>query len=317
LGEDYIYEVKWDGIRVMIALDEGEITIRSRSQRDITHLFPELLIPEKAFRATSALFDGEIVCLDGEGKPHFKNVISRMHQSRAGSIERSSTTNPTHCYLFDCLYLDGRSIVSEPLSRRREWLQDAIKKNTPYRVSEVIEDGYALFQAAESMGLEGIMAKRSNSKYLPGKRTDNWIKVKVRQTMDVAIIGYTKGKGDRQRYFGALQIAEKAEYGLPASSSLKPQQGNDGQAGLHVRQAGWNYRGKVGSGFDQKTLSSIYKTLLKIPGSSRIVDEKPLDDASTTWIQPDLFCEVEYASITPNGTFREPIFVRLRPDINF
>ncbi len=292
LGEDYVYEVKWDGIRVMIALDEGALTIRSRSQRDITHLFPELLIPEKVFRATSALFDGEIVCLDSEGKPHFKNVISRMHQTHAGSIERSSKTNPVHCYLFDCLYLDGRPIVSEPLSRRREWLQDAIKKETPFRVSEIIEDGHALFQAAKSMGLEGIMAKRSHSKYLPGKRTDNWIKVKVRQTVDLAIIGYTKGKGDRTSYFGALQIAEKA--------------GDQ-----------WVYRGKVGSGFDQKTLSSVHKSLLKIPNSARVVDVKPLDDARTTWIQPNLFCEIEYASITPNGTFREPVFIRMRPDINF
>ncbi|TDI67136.1 MAG: hypothetical protein E2O88_08195 [Bacteroidetes bacterium] len=292
LGEDYVYEVKWDGIRVMIALDEGKVTIRSRSQRDITHLFPELLIPEKAFRATSALFDGEIVCLDSEGKPHFKNVISRMHQTHAGSIERSSKTNPVHCYLFDCLYLDGRSIVSEPLNRRREWLQDAIKRETPFRVSEIIEDGHALFQAAKSMGLEGIMAKRNHSKYLPGKRTDNWIKIKVRQTVDLTIIGYTKGKGDRTSYFGALQIAEKA--------------------GDH-----WVYRGKVGSGFDQKTMASVHKSLLKIPHSSRVVDVKPLDDARTTWIQPDLFCEIEYASITSNGTYREPVFVRMRPDLSF
>jgi len=142
------------------------------------------------------------------------------------------------------------------------------------------------------MELEGIMAKRNNGKYLPGKRTDSWIKVKVRQTMDVAIIGYTQGKGDRKSYFGALQIAEKAENK-------------------------WIYRGKVGSGFDQKTMNSVHEKLLKIPASSRVVDEKPLDNASTTWIQPDLFCEVEYASITPNGTYREPVFVRLRPDIGF
>ena len=155
---------------MLIYLDEGEVVIRSRSQRDITHLFPELLVPDEAFRATSAVFDGEIVCLDHEGKPHFKNVISRMHQSRAGSIERSSKTTPAHCYLFDVLYLDGRPVVAENLTRRREWLMDAIKKDTPYRVSEIVEDGHGLFNAAKAMGLEGIMAKRRGSKYLPGKR---------------------------------------------------------------------------------------------------------------------------------------------------
>jgi DNA ligase D-like protein (predicted polymerase)/DNA ligase D-like protein (predicted ligase)/DNA ligase D-like protein (predicted 3'-phosphoesterase) len=289
-GEDYVYEVKWDGIRVLISLDEGEITIRSRSQRDITPLFPELLIPEQAFRATSALFDGEIVCLDTDGRPNFKNVISRMHQSKAGGIERGVASKPVHCYLFDCLYLDGRAIVSEPLVRRREWLLDAIKRDTPYRVSEIIEDGEGLFKAAKTMGLEGIMAKKRSSIYLPGKRSDNWVKVKVRETVEVAIIGYTNGKGDRKPYFGALQIAEKSDQG-------------------------WIYRGKVGTGFNQKSMADIYKRLAKIPAGPRVINEKPLDDATTTLIEPQLFCEIQFASITPNDTFREPVFIRLRPDI--
>jgi len=292
VGDDYIFEVKWDGIRVMISVDEGEITIRSRSQRDITHLFPELLIPEKAFRATSALFDGEIVCLDPDGRPNFKNVISRMHQSGAGSIERGAATRPVYCYLFDCLYLDGRAIVSESLERRREWLLDTVKRDTPYRVSEIIEDGPGLFQAAKTLGLEGIMAKRRSSKYFPGRRTDHWVKVKVRETVEVAIIGYTEGKGDRTQYFGALQIAEKADQG-------------------------WIYRGKVGTGFNQKSMAAIYKSLTKVPTGPRVVDEKPLDDASTTWLEPELYCEIQFASITPNGTYREPVFIRLRPDISY
>jgi len=299
LGEDYIYEVKWDGIRVFVALDEGEITIRSRSQRDITHLFPELLVPQKAFRATSALFDGEIVCLDAQGKPHFKNVISRMHQTKSGSIERASKTKPAHCYLFDCMYLDGRAIISEPLMRRREWLLDAVKRDTPYRVSEVVEDGRALFEAAKAMSIEGIMAKRKGGKYLPGKRTDSWVKVKVRQTADVAIIGYTEGNGDRKNYFGALQIAEKAT----------------NEESDRTSDIGWIYRGKVGTGFNQKLMAEIHKILKKIPVTSKVIKEKPLDEGKTTWIEPSLFCEVEYASITPNSTYREPVFIRMRPDI--
>ena len=142
------------------------------------------------------------------------------------------------------------------------------------------------------MGLEGIMAKRGKSRYLPGKRSDNWVKVKVRQTVDVAIIGYTKGNGDRKDYFGALQIAEKAP-------------------------DGWTYRGKVGSGFDQKSLKNIYGELQKIQECPKVIREKPLDNANTKWIEPTMFCEVEYASITPNDTYREPVFVRLRPDITY
>jgi ATP-dependent DNA ligase len=169
-------------------------------------------------------------------------------------------------------------------------LLDAIKRDTPYRVSEIIEDGEGLFKAAKTMGLEGIMAKKRSSIYLPGKRSDNWVKVKVRETVEVAIIGYTNGKGDRKPYFGALQIAEKSDQG-------------------------WIYRGKVGTGFNQKSMADIYKRLAKIPAGPRVINEKPLDDATTTWIEPQLYCEIQFASITPNDTFREPVFIRLRPDI--
>ncbi|MGI9542025.1 MAG: non-homologous end-joining DNA ligase [Cyclobacteriaceae bacterium] len=291
-GGDYIFEVKWDGIRVMISLDEGELTIRSRSNRDITHLFPELMIPEKAFRASAALFDAEIVCLGPEGRPQFKNVISRMHQSTPGGIERAAKKRPVHCYIFDCLYLDGRPLIAEPLTRRKVWLADAIKKDTPYRVSEVLEDGQALFEASKNIGLEGIMAKRRESKYLVGKRSDNWLKIKVRQTVDSIIIGYTQGNNDRAPYFGALHLADF-----------------EGEELI--------YRGKVGTGFDLKTMKEVMKMLKDIPTGARPVKERPIDNAKTTWLEPRLHCEIAYASITPNRTYREPVFIRLRPDLTF
>ncbi len=290
LGIDYSYELKWDGIRALISLDEGEITIRSRNQRDITAQFPELNIPDQAFRATSALFDGEIVCLDSDGKPVFTEVISRMHLNNSGSIDRASRTNPVFCYLFDCLYLDGRPVINEPLSRRREWLADAVRKDTPYRISEVIEDGEALYQAAESMGLEGIMAKKDQGRYLPGKRSDSWIKVNIRPTVEAVIIGYTEGNGDRKDLFGALQVAERDQGGLI-------------------------YRGKVGTGFDYRSMKDLAEQLQKIQTKKRVVDEKLIDENKTTWVEPKLVCDVEYASLTPHGKYRKPIYVRLRPDI--
>src|SRR5438445_8678603 len=146
---------------------------------DLTKHFPELLIPEQAFRATSGLFDGEIVCLEADGKPNFRDVIYRMQQTSEGGIERARAKHPAVCYLFDCLYLDGRPIVSEPLARRREWLEDAIRKDTPYRVSQIIEDGAPFFEAVKQMGLEGIMAKQRHSGYVPGKRSDSWLKIKT------------------------------------------------------------------------------------------------------------------------------------------
>ncbi len=285
----YLYEVKWDGVRALISLDEGVITIRSRNQLDIGGKFPELLIPDKAFRATSALFDAEIVCLDDAGKPLFMNVIHRI-QTGTSAIARARTKYPAICYVFDCLYLDGRQIVNEPLVRRRAWMEDAIKHDTPYRVSETVTDGAELFQAAVKMGLEGIMAKGKNSTYQPGRRSEQWLKIKKRESTECVIIGYTGGKNGREATFGALQLAMKQE-------------------------DGFKYVGKVGTGFDSKMMKKIFEQISKLERVARPVKEKPLDDAQTIWIKPKLICEVQYASITKDGMLREPVFLRLRPDL--
>lgn len=287
---DYLYEVKWDGIRAMISVDEGEIRIRSRNQHDITRKFPELLIPEQAFRVTSALFDAEIVVLDDGGKPVFKNAIHRIQQTTEGGVERGRVKFPAVCYLFDCLYLDGRPIINEPLIRRRAWLKDAVKRDSPYRVSETVEEGTELFSAAGAMGLEGIMAKERTSVYQPGKRSPQWIKIKTRRTADCLIVGYTPGKGDRESLFGALQVAVMEEGRL-------------------------RYVGKVGTGFDMKSMKDILVRLKKLKSVKRPVSEKPLDDASTTWLEPKLWCEVQYASLTKDNMLREPVFLRMREDV--
>ncbi len=291
-GDEYIYEVKWDGIRAMISLDEGKIIIRSRNQRDITHIFPELNIPEKTFRATCGLFDAEIVCLEADGRPNFKTIINRLMQSSPDGIGRGSKKHPAFCYVFDCLYLDGRALINEPLARRREWMKDALRinANLPYRVSEAIDEGKALFIAAREKKLEGIMAKVKDSKYLPGKRTSNWIKVKVRNTADCFIIGYTKGKGDREMLFGAMHLGEYVNGELI-------------------------YRGKVGTGFDEKMMKEIFSQLKEIKTIKRPVKEKPIDDNVTTWIEPKLICEIQYSSLTENGIYREPVFLRMREDL--
>jgi DNA ligase D-like protein (predicted ligase) len=287
---DYLYEVKWDGIRAMIALDEGEIRIHGRNRMDLTKQFPELLVSEQAFRATSGLFDGEIVCLEADGRPDFGNVIQRMQQKTPGGIDRAKGKHPAVCYLFDCLYLDGRPIVNEPLSRRREWLEDAIKNDSAYRVSEVVEDGTALFEAVKEMGLEGMMAKLRNSTYLPGKRSESWLKIKGRQTTECVIIGYTRGKGDRAARFGALHLAQRI------GDQLK-------------------YVGKVGGGFDDHALKAVSIELEKLTTIKRPVKEKPLDEARSVWVEPKLMCEVQFVSLTRDGMLREPIFLRLRPDL--
>jgi DNA ligase D-like protein (predicted ligase)/DNA ligase D-like protein (predicted polymerase)/DNA ligase D-like protein (predicted 3'-phosphoesterase) len=290
--DKYLYEVKWDGIRAMISLEDGQLKIRSRNQNDITAQFPELLHPDKAFRATCGLFDAEIVCLDKSGRPDFKKVISRLQARGETNIQKLSKTSPVFCYIFDCLYLDGRPLVNEPLERRKEWLGDAIKADTPYRVSEVVEDGEALFEAAREHALEGIMAKRKDGKYVPGRRSDLWIKVKVRNTVDCLVVGHTAGKGNREAAFGALQIAEEI----------------DGK--LH-------YRGKVGTGFDDAMMKQVLgelKKLKKLKSPPKLTGGAFVDEKATQWVEPSLVVEISYAQLTRDKMFREPVFVRMRLD---
>lgn len=290
-GDAYVYELKWDGIRALIALSEGEIRIYNRNHRDITKQFPELHVADKAFRATCGLFDAEIVCLDKEGKPMFKKVINRLMSSGETTIQKLSKSTPAYCYIFDCLYLDGRPLINEPLLKRKEWLQDVVKHDTPYRVSEIVEDGESLFAAASEHQIEGIMAKQKTSKYLPGKRSDSWLKVKVRQSSECVIVGYTKGKGERGTTFGALHIAEKT---------------SDGEL---------QYRGKAGTGFDDALMKEISRELKKLKEIKKPVKEKVLDEKTTTWVEPVLMAEISYSKLTPDKMYREPVFIRMRPDL--
>lgn len=290
-GEGYLYEIKWDGIRALITLEDGHIKIKTRNQRDVTAQFPELQIGEKAFRATNALFDAEIVCLDPAGKPIFKRVINRLMSTGETNIQKLTKSNPAFCYIFDCLYLDGRALVNEPLIRRKEWLADTIRPETPYRVSEHVDDGPSLLEAAREHNLEGIMAKRADSKYMPGRRTDLWLKVKIRESAEAVIIGFTPGKGNRGATFGALHIAERIGKEL-------------------------HYRGKVGTGFDDATMKEISEVLKKVETTPKPdVIGKLLDEKISTWLEPVTVAEISYSKLTPDNMFREPVFIRLRPDL--
>ena len=212
--------------------------------------------------------------------------------SGESNIAKLSKAAPCYCYIFDCLYLDGRSLINEPLTKRKEWLKDAVRSETAYRVSEAVEDGASLLEAARAHGLEGIMAKKRDSKYTPGKRSDCWFKIKIRETSEVFIIGYTKGKGDRGNTFGALHIAERV-----------------GQK-LH-------YRGKVGTGFDDATIKDLVKVMKQVEKIKQPdVVGTVFDPKISVWLAPKLVAEVSYSKLTPDKMFREPVFVKLRVDMS-
>ena len=290
-GHKYLHEIKWDGIRAIIAVEDGQVRIRTRNHNDVTKQFPELTVADKAFRATCGLFDAEIVCLDKSGKADFKKVIHRLMSTGETSIQKGVKSSPVHCYVFDCLYMDGRNLINEPLEKRREWLKDALKPETPYRISEAVEDGAALFEAAKEFALEGIISKDKTGKYLPGKRSDYWLKVKVRSTRECVILGYNPGKGDRSVTFGGLHIAER--------------DGNN-----------FMYRGKVGTGFDDALIKEIFKQLKALKEIKKPIPDKVMDEKISIWVEPKLMAEISFSMITKDQQFREPVFVRLRPDMS-
>ena len=282
----YIYEIKWDGIRTIIHLNTEKVTIYSRSGREITRQFPELQ-DRKSFKVEDGIFDGEIVVLDEQGRPQFSNVISRMHTQGAASIEIVKKRYPVVCYLYDCLSLDGKSIIDEPLHRRQAWLGTALKKGTSYKLSEAIKDGEGLFAATKQMTLEGVMAKDKNAGYHIGQRSDVWLKVKHRTTEEALIAGYSKGEGDRSALFGALHLVKRSE--------------NDTLT----------YMGKVGTGFDAEKMRFLLDKF-----QDHIIDLKPFkektdDDRNSIWMNPVLVVEVQYASLASSGVYREPVFQRL------
>jgi len=280
---NYLYEIKWDGIRAIWYKRKDEIQLISRSGRSIIDRFPEFNNP-KIVKVENAIIDCELVCLDEKGKPVFSDVISRMHLTGTKNIASATKTKPAYLYAFDCLYLDGLNLCLLPLQQRKAWLNTIFKSGNITRLSETLEDGKALFEASRAMGLEGIMAKQLEGKYYPGDRSNTWQKIKHRQTFEALIIGYTKGKGDRIDLFGALHLAKPIE-------------------------DGWQYFGKVGTGFGNEKMKQIWKQLKVVATIKKPIKESVEEENRTTWIEPNYCCKVEFASFSSNNTLREPVFL--------
>ena len=283
------YEVKWDGIRILMHIDEGEVRLFSRRGTEYTDQFPDLVVPD-SLRTLSAVIDGEIVCLDAEGRPSFERVLQRAQSSRKNAASAARRL-PATCYVFDCLYLDGRVILDEPLTRRREWLEDSLRPNTPFRFSRAVTDGKAFLKAVEEMGLEGLVAKDPSSPYRPGRRTDSWIKLKVRRDATVLVIGYQPGEGSLTGDIGSLHVAEAVDEDLV-------------------------YRGRVGSGLtarDRRRITEELEPLVRT--TAPLEGGAPSDAAGAVWVEPRLWADVAFAEITGAGRYRAPTFVRLRRDL--
>lgn len=292
-GAGFGYEFKWDGMRVLVAVDSKGVEAESRNGNDAAARFPELKgLPAALGRR--CILDGELVVLDGKGRPDFGLMQTRMAQSDPREIERSTKTHPVQFLAFDLLTLDGKDLMRRPYSERRQALEGLGLSGTwavpPYQVGP----GAVVLEASRSLGLEGIVAKRLDSPYLPGQRTPYWQKVRNRNRQEFVVGGWTEGEGARAGTVGSLLLGV---YGSPLG---------DGKL---------FYVGRSGSGFDAKTLRLLDKELAAL--GQKADPFHPFEDEGDSpprFVKPRLVVEVEFSGLAHRKVLRQAAFKGIRRD---
>ena len=278
--KDWLYEIKWDGYRAIAEVNKGSVKLYSRNGNTFENSYPIVANELKKIRA-DAVLDGEIVVLNDEGYPEFQ-----LLQHYEENIHR-----PIQFYVFDVLSLNGHNICELPLLKRKKLLKGIIPKNEVIKYSDhIMEKGIDFFNVCKEKNLEGIMAKKVDSKYYIGKRTNEWLKIKNHKTQEAIIAGYTEPGGAR-KYFGALVL------GIKDGNKLK-------------------YIGHTGSGFNQKSLKEMWDLLQPLKQDESPFNEKVKTNMPVTWIKPKLVCEIKFTEVTRDGMLRHPIFHHLREDKN-
>jgi len=282
-GDEWLYEVKWDGYRALGYVRNGEARLVSRNGNDLTGRFAETAKAlARAVRSPDCVVDGEVCALDEQGRPSF----SAMQQGKAGT--------PIVYELFDVLELDGEPVVDRPLTERRELLAQLLDRRVAtVQLSGAFDDGDALLVAAKEQRLEGVMAKKAASRYAEGRRTRDWLKVKTHGEQEFVIVGYTKGEGRRARSFGSLVLA--------------------------VNEGGTlRWVGNAGTGFTERTIAELLDALERLRADKSplaVVPKMPkVRKADVVWVRPELVAEVKFAEWTHDGHLRAPVYLGLRDD---
>jgi len=284
-------EMKWDGIRGLGIWDGERLRLRSRNGNDLTDAYPELTSVDLGLGPDPAVFDGEIVALDEQGRPSFPLLQRRMNLAKAREIAREAERTPVHLYLFDVLSAGGRDVASLPLLERRDVLEElAAEAGGPVVVPPVFDDVDAAVSTSGRFGLEGVVVKDPGSTYRRGVRSERWLKVKHSRTQEVVIGGIRPGRGNRSGTIGSLLV------GVPTAGGLQ-------------------YAGRVGSGFGEQTLARLTKALEPLRADANPFVGVPAADArDALWVHPTLVAEVEFAEFTPGGILRQARWRGLRPD---
>ncbi|MDI3210738.1 ATP-dependent DNA ligase [Arthrobacter sp. AL12] len=288
--KDWQFEIKWDGVRALIVGDATTVRLISRNGNDMSAVYPELTDrlcwPKQAFVA-----DGEIIAVGPSGRPDFGLLQGRMKLTKAADVAKAQSSTPVRLMLFDLLSEDGTDLRRLPLSRRRTRLEAFFTTSgCPVELSPLVDgDVRHILESAEELGLEGVMAKRTDGRYV-GQRSRSWLKLKFERTQEVVVGGWRPGKGERGESVGSLLL------GIPAGSKLR-------------------YVGRVGSGFSARELKELRQQLDALPRKTSPFEEVPAADASDAhWVSAKLVGEVTFGEWTGSGKLRHPVWRGWRLD---
>jgi bifunctional non-homologous end joining protein LigD len=289
--DDWVFEMKWDGYRAIATVRDGAVELRSRNGLDFTPTYPELAELVDAVEG-DAVLDGEIVALDGRGRPDFGTLQQRSGLTNPRDVERARTLIGVRYFVFDVLEVGGRSVTGRPYSERRDLLEEVVHErgviSVPSAAGTDLDDAVA---TSRRFGLEGVIAKRRESPYRLGRRSRDWIKLKHTRTQEVIIAGWRPGTGVRARTFGSLLL------------------------GIPNPDGGLRYVGRVGSGFSEQDLADLRGRLDRLErATSPFAGELPPDAKDARWVSPKLVGEVEYAEATDEGRLRVATWRGLRLD---
>jgi bifunctional non-homologous end joining protein LigD len=291
-SDDWIFELKLDGIRAMVTKNGDKLDMWTRNAKSMVQRFPTIAAALRTLPADSMILDGEIVALDEKGYSHFGLLQPRIHLSRAKDVAAADEQIPVYFYAFDLLFVNGYNLMKFPVVQRKEVLRSLIPANNGWvRFTDHIEGrGRAFFKTVSDHGLEGIVAKKKDSEYVPA-RSKNWIKIKTQQTDHFVVGGYTPPAGSR-KHFGALLL------------------------GLYNRNGEFIYVGRAGGGFDDRSLADAANQLESLKTSKRPFKVIPPEVRKSKWVQPQLVCEVRFTEWTADRILRNPVFLGFRNDLD-
>ena len=289
---EWLFEIKWDGYRAVSFIEHGSVRLMSRTDNDLSGRYPELQVLPEFVNAKSAILDGEVAALDEHGRASFSLMQQRTGIRKHGRQVAGKSEIPIVYYLFDVLYVDGYDLRRVSLEERKKVLAGILKPTELVRFSDHFDNGKALFNVAKQKGLEGIVAKRRGSCY-EERRSREWLKIKITQTVDCVVGGYTDPEGSRQ-HFGALVL------------------------GMYDKKKSLMHVGQAGTGFNHATLQQISKVLAKLE-TNKNPFHGDVDARHVHWTKPELVAEIKFTEWTHETDeggvkLRAPVFMGLRED---